>query len=44
MQGWQAACRDIAAAPPDWVWAAPHELAADYPLPSAYRAYTAQVL
>ncbi len=43
MQGWFVDCLDFAL-PEGWLWATPQELAAEYPIPSAFRAYTKQIL
>ncbi len=43
MTGWFAECHDFAA-PEGWFWVTPQELATEYPIPSAFRAYTKQVL
>ena len=43
MTGWFVDCHDFAA-PEGWVWVTPQELETNYPVPSAFRAYTQQVL
>ncbi len=39
MTGWYIQC-STDAAPDDWVWVTPRELKKEYPVPSAFRAYT----
>lgn len=43
MQGRMVECLDFAA-PADWIWVTPEELKTEYPVPSAFKAYTQQLL
>ncbi len=43
MTGFFVDCPDFAA-PEDWVWVTPQELKTEYPVPSAFRAFTEQII
>lgn len=43
MQGLLVECMDYAA-PEGWIWVTPEELSAAYPVPSAFKAYTQQII